>query len=115
MSRIGISVNYGGRDYGGNVWVGSYRIELSQIQAPTRPKDAAFPHDGDIVRVKYHYVPSVCGTAGIMSEAQIMGATLEMSVEAARELAHLLLDSLEQAKLAQAPVMCTVNRAKKSI
>ena len=113
---INVSVNYGGRKYGNDLLAESYAIALSQLKTQSRPKDAAFPHERDLVRVEYHFLPSVptnSSANGFGIDAVVRGATLVMSIEAAEELAHLLLDSLERAKLTKAPVKCLVTGAKK--
>jgi len=107
------------REYGNPVSPAkSYTIELTQRESAERPKATPFPHKSDIVSLVYKFDPRVMWDidGGPMSDPRtiiIDGATLAMSLEEAEELAHLLIYSVQQAKLTKAPVECTITRDKR--
>jgi len=107
-----VCVRYNSRDYGtAGCSAESYGIELSQHETPGRPKDAAFPHSSDTVRVEYKFNPGIM-TSDRDESGLVLGVVFSLSVMEAEELARLLLDSIAEAKLSKAPVTRTVNRIK---
>ncbi len=94
-----IAVEYTEKTYGTGTTARGYMMKLSQYQ--------------DTLSLVYHFKPTVYGHTDNFygsSDATVYGAKIELNAEEAVELAHLLLYSVQHAKITNAPVDLTYTR-----
>ena len=100
---MNIRVNYVGADYG--TGAGSSRYAMSLQVFEYHPTTSKFPRRTDGVKVEFRFMRPVEGISRDKpSGARVRGASLEMDVHEARQLAAALLYSIEHAKLTRSKV-----------
>jgi hypothetical protein len=80
------------------------KVEFSKRGSPSNPPDVV-PHPDDWISVEYWFT-------GNHPKASVPDAKFWMSIEEAEELAHLLIYSIQRAKLEKAPVKVELKRSE---